>query len=272
MTAAARHGVVIGWPIEHSKSPAMQSAALAAAGINGTFFPLGVPPASLAAIVDTLAASGVFGVSVTVPHKEAIVPLCARLEAPADRIGAVNCLTFERKGASRIVVGHNTDAGGFVDGLAAAGVACAGMRAVLLGAGGAARAVAAGLLDAGAASVQVIARRPDAVTCTSATAWTTDALRAAFATANLLVDTTPIALDAAAEPAMVDALPLDVLPAGAVVSSLVYHRRPLLLTRAEARGHQIVDGRGMLAYQGARAFALWFKRPAPIDVMLAALA
>ena len=55
------------------------------------------------------------------------------------------------------------------------------------------------------------------------------------------------------------------------MSSLVYHRVPLLLERAAARGHRVVDGRAMLAYQGARAFSLWFRKPAPVDVMLAAL-
>ncbi len=271
VSALTRATAVIGWPVHHSKSPAMHAAAFAALSINAVCHRLAVPPAALALVVPTFAGGSFVGVSVTVPHKEAIVALCARLEAPADRIGAVNCLSFERKGATRLIVGHNTDAGGYVDGLTAAGVATAGRRVVLLGAGGAARAIAVGLADAGAASVRVIARRPEAVTWTEAAPWTPEVLRGALAAADLLVDCTPSALDAAAEQVMVATLPLEALPAGAVVSSLVYHRVPLLLERAAARGHQVVDGRGMLAYQGARAFTLWFRRPAPVDVMLAAL-
>lgn len=271
MPALTRLACVIGFPIAHSKSPAMHTAAFAALGMNGRFHAIAVPPPSLERVVRGLADAGYSGVSVTVPHKEAVVALCARLEPPADRIGAVNCLVFERKGASRVIVGHNTDAGGYVDGLVAAGVDARGARAVLLGAGGAARAVHAGLLDAGAASVRVVARRPDAVRFADAVPWQDGALRAALAQADLLVDCTPAALDPAVEAPMVDALPLDALPAGTVVSSLVYHRTPLLLARAAARGHRVVDGRAMLAYQGARAFALWFKRTPPVDVMLAAL-
>jgi shikimate dehydrogenase len=255
--------VVIGWPITHSKSPVMHEAAFRALGIDAAFVALAVPPPALAHAVLGLAAGGILGASVTIPHKEAVLPLCTRVVAPADRIGAVNCLAFERGE----IVGHNTDAGGFVDALAEEGVAIAGRRAVVLGAGGAARAVHAGLCDAGAAEVRVVARRPEAVAWIAAAPWQGDVL----AGADLVVDATSSALDPAAEPEVVASLALDALPASAVVASLVYHRRPLLLERAAARGLQTVDGKGMLVHQGARAFTLWLGRPAPVAVMRAAL-
>ncbi|MCB9559403.1 MAG: shikimate dehydrogenase [Kofleriaceae bacterium] len=268
---APRVGVVLGWPVAHSRSPAMHNAAFAAAGVDAVFGACAVPPARLAAAVRGLAAADILGASVTVPHKQAVIALCDRLAPPADRIGAVNCLVFERDGDEVTIVGHNTDAGGFVDALGAAAIACAGARVVVLGAGGAARAVHAGLADAGAASLTVIARRPEAVTWIDARPWRDAELRDALATADLLVDCTSSALDAATEPAVVDGVPLDALPAAAVVASLVYHREPLLLARARGRGHRVVDGRGMLAHQGARAFTLWLGRPAPVDVMLTAI-
>jgi shikimate dehydrogenase len=259
-----RIGVVIGWPITHSKSPAMHGAAFRALGLDAAFVALAVPPAALAHAVAGLATAGdILGASVTVPHKEAVVAMCSRLVAPADRIGAVNCLVFE----GGAIVGHNTDAGGFVDALGDAGVACAGRRAVVLGGGGAARAVHAGLIDAGA-EVRVVARRPEAVTWTAAARWEGDVL----AGAELVVDATSSALDPAMEREVVASLSLGSLPPGAVVASLVYHRVPLLLEQAAARGLVTVDGKGMLVHQGARAFQLWLHRPAPIDVMKAAIA
>lgn len=262
-----RFGAVIGWPIGHSRSPAMHEAAFAALGIDARFVALAVPPPSLPHAVAGLAAGGALGVSVTVPHKEAVVRLCTRVAAPADRIGAVNCLAFE----AGAIVGHNTDAGGFVDSLAEVALAPAGRRAVLLGGGGAARAIHAGLVDAGAAEVRVVARRPGAVSWAEAAPWRADALREALAGADLLVDCTPAALDPAREPETVATIPLDALPAGAVVASLVYHRAPLLLDRARARGLVTLDGKGMLAHQGARAFRLWLGIDAPVDVMRRAL-
>jgi shikimate dehydrogenase len=265
IAGTTRVAAVLGWPVEHSRSPALHNAAFAALGLDAAFVAFGVAPERLADAVRGLVALGALGASVTVPHKEAVARLCDRLEPPADRIGAVNCLVFE-DGA---VVGHNTDAGGFVDALAERHVAVRGRRAVLLGAGGAARAVAAGLTDAGAV-VEVIARRPDAVDFAPAHPWEPEVLAGHFADADLLVDCTSMALHESSDAALA-ALPVQALRAGAVVSSLVYHRRGALLDAAAQRSLRTVDGRGMLVHQGARAFALWTGRPAPVAVMAAAL-
>ena len=260
---ATRLAAVIGWPVAHSRSPEMLNAAFAATGIDGVLVPIAAPPAALAAVVAMLRDSGGFGASVTTPHKLAVLALCDELAPEAFAIGAVNCLRID---AGR-VVGHNTDGPGFADALAAAGIDARG-HCTLLGAGGAARAVAHGLKLAGAGAVEVVARG----TCGWATPTPWDQLADALARADVVVDCTPTSLDRAAEPAFVDSLPLDRLRTGAVVGTLVYHRRPLLLDRAAARGHRVFDGAGMLVHQGARAFALWTGRYAPVEVMTRALA
>jgi shikimate dehydrogenase len=244
----------------------MHEAAFRALGIDAAFVALAVPPASLAHAIAGLAAAPLLGASVTVPLKEAAARQCARLVAPADRIGAVNCLVFPGNGTA---IGHNTDAGGFTDALEEAGIDARDRRALLLGAGGAARAVEAGLVDAGVADVRVVARHPDRVAWTRALPWT--ALEDAFSTADLVVDCTPAALDPESDREVTATLPVDALARDAAVCSLVYHRRPLLLERAAARGLVTLDGKGMLLHQGVRAFTLWLGRDAPVEAMRLAL-
>jgi shikimate dehydrogenase len=263
-----RLAAVLGFPVEHSRSPQLLNAAFAAAGVDAVMVPLGVAPDDFTTAVAGLRATRALGASVTVPHKLAAVAVCDELAAAARAIGAVNCLRFD---GDRII-GHNTDEGGFVDGLAAAGFDPRGKRTVLLGAGGAARAVAYGLLAAGVpdGGLAVIARRPELVPWARASPWTAEHLREAFAGADLVVDCTPAALGEG-EAAFVDALPLDALRATAWAATLVYHRRTIWLERASARGHSIVDGRAMLVHQGARAFTIWTGLPAPVGAMARAL-
>jgi shikimate dehydrogenase len=269
-----RVAAVIGWPVEHSRSPQMFAAAAATAGLDAVMIPIGVPPASLAQIVGALRAMRALGASVTVPHKLAVAALCDELSPAAREIGAVNCLRFD---GDRLI-GHNTDYHGFTDALIAAGFAPGGKHCVILGAGGAARGVAYGLRAAAAGAIDVIARRPQQVTWTAARPWTSDELRDSFARADLVIDATTMALGSgagathsAAPDAVIDALPLDVLRDGAWVSMLVYHRRAVLLERASQRGYSTLDGRGMLVHQGARAFALWTGRTTPSEAIVEAM-
>lgn len=268
-SAHTRVALVVGDPVAHSLSPAIHNAAFAAAGVEAVFVALRVKAADLAAAVAGFRATGILGVSVTVPHKETVVALCDRLEEPARTIGAVNCLSFADDGA---LVGHNTDAGGFVDGLAEElGLDASGKRVVLLGGGGAARAVAAGLAVSGAEEVSVIARSPAKVGWAQAREWTAAELAAAAARADLVVDCTSTGLSPEAESSLPIPFPVDALPDGAAVLSLVYHRKPALLVRAEERGLMVADGAGMLVHQGARAFRLWTGLEAPVEVMWRAL-
>jgi shikimate dehydrogenase len=276
---------VIGWPVDHSRSPEMFEAAFVEAGIDAVMVPIGVPPESFAQVVGTLRAMRAYGASITVPHKLAAAGLCDELSAAARAIGAVNCLHF----VGNRLVGHNTDCHGFTDGLVGAGFEPEGKRCVILGAGGAARAVAYGLRIANAAAIDVIARRPQRVAWTTARPWTTVDLRSSFSRADLVIDATTMGLaetdtssiashgsaGARSTPAgsaeSIDALPLDGLRKGALISTLVYHRRTLLLERASELGYSTVDGRGMLVHQGARAFAIWAGMLPPIQAMQRAL-
>lgn len=269
VTAATRWACVIGDPVEHSASPALHNAAFAALGLDAVFLALRVAPAALAAAVDGLRALRPLGVSVTVPHKPAVAALVDDLAPPADRIGAVNCLELSPDGR---LIGHNTDAGGYVDGLAdGLGLTVAGLRAVVLGTGGAARAVVAGLEDAGAGAIDVVARAPARVEWTQAQPWTAETLVALARRADLVVDCTSAGLSAAAEATVPAPFPLAELPAAAVVTSLVYHRTPALLTAARERGLRTLDGGLMLVHQGARALRLWTGREPPVAAMRAAL-
>ena len=269
---ATRVGAVLGWPVAHSASPALHNAAFRALGIDAVFVALAVAPADLAAAVRGLAALGVLGASVTVPHKQALLPLCDALDPSAERVGAVNCLAL----ADGRVVGHNTDAGGFADALRGElGRDPAGARAVLLGAGGAARAVAIALRDAGAAAVDLVARTPGAVGWSAARPWTAATLAALLPGCDLLVDCTPVALGRAQgdqSAALPAAVAVDLLPAGAAVCALSYGAPgSALVAAARARDLATMDGAAMLVHQGARAFTLWTGRSAPIDAMSAAL-
>jgi shikimate dehydrogenase len=261
-----RVAAVIGWPVEHSRSPQMFAAATAAIGLDAVMIPIGVPPEALSQVVGALRAMRALGASVTLPHKLAAAALCDELSPAAGEIGAVNCLQFD---GDRLV-GHNTDASGFTDALIAAGFAPRGKRCVILGAGGAARAVAYGLRAADASAIDVIARSPHEVSWTAARPWSSDELRLHFASADLVVDATAMALAGDVATALA-ALPLEALPGEAWVSTLIYHRRPVLLELASQRGHRTLDGRGMLVHQGARAFTLWTGVAPPIDAMRRAL-
>ena len=146
-TGKTKNLAVIGSPIEHSLSPAMQNAAIRAAGLDFVYVALPVLPEGLEDGVRGLLALGFRGFNVTIPHKSAIIPLLDEVDEAARAIGAVNTVVQE---AGRLR-GFNTDAEGFVEALLARGVSLAGKRAVLFGAGGAARAALYGLLRAGAA-------------------------------------------------------------------------------------------------------------------------
>jgi shikimate dehydrogenase len=240
---------VIGFPIEHSKSPVMFRAACDAMGIDAEMQALEVAPDRLAEEIARLRALPMLGASVTVPHKLEVAKLCDELTATAREIGAVNCLEL----AGARLVGHNTDAPGFADALAAAGYH--GTRAVILGAGGAARAVAHALPGA-----TIFARR-------GALPWS----ELDFSGADLIVDCTSAGLDPATDAPFTDALPLATLAPDALVATLVYHRRTALLERAAARGHATLDGRAMLVHQAARAITIWTGRQPPVEIMARAL-
>ena len=268
--------LLIGWPVHHSRSPAMHRAALAAHHLDGTYEVFPAPPEDLAEAVAVLRGDqDVRGFNVTVPHKRAMLELVDHVEPLAARIGAIN--TVVRQGP--LLVGANTDAEGFVRALREAG-GDPEAPALVLGAGGAARAVVAGLVQAGAARVDVAARRIDAArelidTLVDGQGQARDLanLTVAFARAGTIIQATSATMDPEGAEAFADALPWEALQPGTACMDLVYE--PLettFLARARAAGGRPIDGLGMLLHQGALAFERWTQRRAPVEVMREALA
>ncbi|HJL17793.1 MAG TPA: shikimate dehydrogenase [Sandaracinaceae bacterium LLY-WYZ-13_1] len=267
---------VMGWPVAHSRSPAIHSAAIEALGVDAVYVAWPVRPEALPAAIEGLRALGVHGANLTLPHKERAMALLDEVEPTARAIGAVN--TIVRDGAR--LIGTNTDAAGLARSLADAGISLRGARALVIGAGGAARASVAGLAGAGAAEVVVAARRParaDALVralepIADGTALHALDLRDAGEAAprtDLLVQATSATLGEGPEAeALASGLPWDALPADAAVVDLVY--APLettVLRAAAARGLRTVDGLGMLVHQAALALERWLGLKPPVEAM-----
>jgi shikimate dehydrogenase len=272
---------ILGWPVEHSRSPAMHNAAFRAKGLDCVYVRFPVHPDDVASAVRGLRALGVRGANVTVPHKEAVIPHLDEVTREARAIGAVNTIVREHDR----LIGHNTDASGLSRALAEAQVKLEGARIVVLGAGGAARAAVVGLANQGASHIAIAARRPgqaaalaaelgDVCACPlSAGSLEREALASAFEEATLVVQSTSATLATAPDAAaFAAALPLEALRGDAAVVDLVYKpRETTVLARARAHGLSGIDGLGMLLHQGALAFELWTHLHAPLPVMRAVL-
>jgi shikimate dehydrogenase len=271
---------LIGWPVSHSRSPAMHNAAAAALGLDWAYVPLPVRPDDLATAVSALPSLGFRGVNVTVPHKQAVLPLLDELDEGVQALGAVNTILIGENGR---LTGYNTDWTGFQADLEGQGVAVNGRTCLVLGAGGSARAVVYALAQMGG-QVQVLARRPEqaAQLAGDLQPYLTNRLlqerlltdlphAAAQTNAPLIVNTTPLGMTPHTDQSVwPDALPI---PAGSFVYDLVYNpARTKLMAQAEAVGCQVSNGLGMLLHQGAQAFALWTGQQPDLGVMAAALA
>jgi shikimate dehydrogenase len=255
-----RRLAVVGWPVDHSRSPVMQTAALAASGLEDEYAyeRIAVPPEAFDETVRALPAEGFLGVNVTIPHKEAALALATDASDEARAIGAANTLTFGPDGAIRA---DNTDAPGFLDALGDP----TPRTALVLGAGGSARAAAYALRSTGAA-VAVWNR-----TAARANRLAADLGVAAVAVAgptDVLVNCTPMGLDDPDRTFKELPLAADDLGEYACVVDLVYRDGGTeLLRQAERRGCRCVDGLEILVRQGARSFEIWTGRSAPLDVM-----
>jgi shikimate dehydrogenase len=255
-----KRACVIGWPVEHSRSPSIHRYWLAQYGIDGAYEKEAVRPEDLAGFLGSLEKRGYIGANVTLPHKEAALRLAAVADEAARAIGAANTLWLDQAG--RLCAG-NTDAYGFITNLEVEAPDWnEGRRPVIvLGAGGAARAILHGLLNEGAASIIVSNRtrgRADELAKTfgpsvAVVDWADR--ESALDGAGLLVNTTSLGMTGK------EKLDLDLaaLPADAVVADIVYS--PLkteLLAAARARGNRTVDGLGVLLYQAVPGFERWF--------------
>jgi shikimate dehydrogenase len=269
---------VLGDPIHHSLSPTMHNAALAELGLDYVYLAWRVAAADLATAVAGLRAIGVRGFSVTIPHKQAIMPLLAEITPEAAAIGAVNTVWATPQGWA----GTNTDVAGFIAPLAG-GRDWSGARALVLGNGGAARAAIAGCAHLGFGAIAVVGRQATKLATLQADwakspqpppltvhAW--EDLPQCLAAVDLVVNTTPLGMGALAAESPLSGFELAQLPDQATVYDLIYNPRPTrLLQLAAARGLTPLDGLEMLVQQGAAALSIWLGQPAPVDTMRSAL-
>jgi shikimate dehydrogenase len=255
---------VLGFPVAHSRSPAMMGAAFRELGLEWRYLKLPVPPPLLAATARALPRSGYVGANVTVPHKVAAHDLADELTAAAAAIGAANTLSF-RDGR---IEADNTDADGFLDAL---GEPPRGRSALVLGAGGAARAVVWALRQAGAAEVFVWNRTPQRAAALAAAfaARRVERPAAVARELDLLVNATSVGLEpGTTEDALLAALELHGVEPPALVVDLVYGSGTVALRAwAEHGGATVVNGLEVLVRQGARSLRRWTGREAPLEVM-----
>jgi shikimate dehydrogenase len=267
---------VIGFPLDHSLSAPMQSAALEAVGLNWTYRNLHTRPGDLGDRVQSLRAPDWRGANVTLPHKQAVLPLLDRLDAGAQAVGAVNCIT--NQGGQ--LVGSNTDVPALEMEFARLGGDWGGRAVWILGAGGAARACAFALAHQ-KVEVSIVCRQPSQGKQLAAALarrgeaharvlpWSSETLASAPEAA-LIVNATPVGMwpnhDGCPWPEPVP------LPAESIVFDLVYNPAVTrLVARARAAGLHADGGAGMLIEQGAQAFERWTCSPAPRHVMRHAL-
>lgn len=265
---------VLGDPIAHSCSPAMQNAALRALELDWCYVPLHVRPPDLPAALRGLITMNFIGANVTIPHKEQVAQLADELSPTAQAAGAVNTLVVQ----DGRLWGDNTDVGGILMALAEVQVELAGRRAVILGAGGSARAAAYALAQAGAsvsvanrtgerAESLVAALKPWVGDRLEAIALTdTAALRERLRGAAVLINTTSVGMHPGPD---VSPLPEGIrLDADVAVLDLVYApRQTRLLRDAAAWGCRTIEGLRVLIFQGALSLERWTGRPAPIEIM-----
>jgi shikimate dehydrogenase len=265
---------LLGWPVKHSLSPLLHNRWLRELEIDGVYVPFAVPPERLVQAVRALPAFGLRGVNVTIPHKEAVVPLMDWCDPVAVAMGAVNTIVVEADGR---LCGYNTDGYGA---LRALPDTVDKLRPVaVFGAGGAARAVCAGLAATGFGPFYVLNRTPERAERLlrdlglKGMALGLDSAAGILPRCGLAINTTAVGLagvqlsgvDRESKRLAEEALPFDpaLLPGDATVFDIVYH--PF--------GLSTVGGLGMLVWQAEAAFHLWFgQRPPVCEAVFAELA
>ncbi|MBI5848322.1 MAG: shikimate dehydrogenase [Nitrospirae bacterium] len=267
ITGKTRVAALFGYPVEHTLSPVMQNAAFSHLGLDYCYLPFSVAPEALKQAVESIRALSFIGANLTIPHKEAVLPLLDAIDKEAAVIRAVN--TIVNRGGK--LSGYNTDGKGFMRSLEELGVAAAGKQVLIIGAGGSSRAI--GFYLSKEAKVLTLYNRSRekaealAADLSSAGGTVTAASDIGHLGGfDIIINATPLGLR------QCDQMPLDpdMLTPSVVVCDLIYHKTPLL-SRADAKGCKTVSGAGMLLWQGALAFELWTGSIPPVEIMRSAL-
>jgi shikimate dehydrogenase len=271
---------VMGCPIEHSLSPVMHNAALAAralqrnqSDLDYVYLPLRIEPIHLESALLGMAAMEWQGFNVTIPHKQAIMPYLKEISPLAQAVGAVNTV-WQKHGAW---VGTNTDVRGFLAPLRSLNILWNEVEACVLGSGGSARAVIAACAQLGCAVTHVVGRdRYKLETLQQGVAdagmqiqihdW--QSLNKLLPQMGLIVNTTPLGMHPHVNASPLDREAIALLPASAIVYDLIYTPRPTqFLTLAKQQGYIGIDGLEMLIHQGAAAFEIWIGELPDVSVM-----
>ncbi len=261
---------IIGYPVKHSLSPLMQTAAFQEAGIDAVYVPFEVKPEHLKTALDGIRALNVMGVNVTIPHKERVVEFIDFLDEDAEFLGAVNTI----KNVEGKLHGYNTDAVGFYRSLVEEGIALKGKTAVMFGAGGAAKAVGYALLKGGVKFLHIFNRNfsrakelGDLLSRLGNVLvypLKESAVETVLPTADVIVNTTSVGMKSS-DPHLFD---YSKIPEGKTVVDIIYTPPETeLLKAAKKKGCKVVNGLGMLLYQGVAAFEIWTGRKAPAELM-----
>ena len=271
---------VIGYPVEHSLSPVMHNAAIKAINdqqnvIDYVYLPFPIKPENLKTAIAGFSAIGIQGFNITIPHKQAILPLLSEVSTLAQAVGAVNTVYQTDKGWE----GTNTDVAGFLSPLKTYNWDWHQKVALILGNGGASRAVVAGCTQLGCAEIHIIGRSKEKLAAFQQS-WINsplpvnlkihkwDEISKLISQADLLVNTTPIGMYPNIEQSPVDDKVFDLLSPGAIVYDLIYIPNPTkFLQQALVRGATPIDGLEMLVQQGAAALELWLQKSVPVDIM-----
>ena len=264
---------VMGWPVMHSRSPLLHNYWFKQHGLTGTYVPLAIAPATLAAALRALHPLGFAGCNLTLPHKQAAMAVVDEVDALAKSIGAISCVIAQPDGS---LAGTNNDCYGFIQNLqhSQPGWRADAGPVVVIGAGGGARAVCHGLAQEGAREIRVVNRSlaraqkiaDDFGSPLAALPW--EQRHDALDGAAMVVNTTSCGM--VGQPAL--DLKLDKLPKNALAADIIYI--PLetpLLAAARARGNATVNGLGMLLHQGRPAWKAWFGIEPQVTAELRAL-
>lgn len=265
ITGATRVAAVIGNPVRHSLSPALHNAAFAQLGLDWVYTAFEVSPGQAQAALDAMRTFGLGGLSVTMPHKEAVASAVDSLDPAAAALRSVNTVVPQADGSLK---GYSTDGAGFVASLAAAGVMVAGRTVCVLGAGAAARSIIDELGRSGAARVAVVNRTAASADDAASLAGDRGVVGgiAEVSDADIVINATSVGMGG-------DEMPCDptLLRAGQAVADIVYHpRETALLRAAKAVGAVTVEGLGMLVHQAALQQQLWHGHLPAVAVMAAA--